>query len=93
MPVEIEKMLATIDYQLTTMPGIGTAIAAKMIAEIGDISRFNNADKLAAFAGISSKNISSGDKGRAESNKQGNRQLHGLFYFLAVSVVCVQLGG
>jgi hypothetical protein len=89
---EIEHILPTFGYQLTTLPGVGTAIAAKLIAEIGDIRRFRNADKLAAFAGISPKNFSSAGKGHDESNKQGNRQLHGLFYFLAVSMVCCQKG-
>jgi len=86
---EIEKMLTTFDYRLTTLPGIGTAIASKLIVEIGDVSRFKNADKLAAFAGISPKNFSSAGKGHDESNKQGNRQLRSLFYFLAVSMVAV----
>jgi len=86
---EIEKMLACFDYKLTTPPGVGNAIASKLIAEIGDIRRFPNADKLACFAGIAPKNFSSAGKGRDESNKQGNRELHGLFYFLAVTMVSV----
>ena len=90
---EIEKMLATFDYKLTTLPGVGSAIAGKLIAEIGDIRRFPNADKLASFAGIAPKRFSSAGKGRDESNKQGNRALHGLFYFLAVSMVCVPKSG
>lgn len=85
--VEIDKMLQTFDYKLTTMPYLGSAYAAKLIAEIGDIRRFPNADKLACFAGISPKNFSSAGKGKDESNKQGNRELRGLFYFLAVSMV------
>ncbi len=52
---EIEKMLEAFDYKLTTMPGVGNAIASKLIAEIGDIRRFPNADKLACFAGIAPK--------------------------------------
>ncbi len=90
---EIEKMLATFDYKLTTLPGVGSAMAGKLIAEIGDIRRFPNADKLASFAGIAPKRFSSAGKGRDESNKQGNRALHGLFYFLAVSMVCVPKSG
>lgn len=90
---EIEKMLACFNYKLTTMPGVGNAIASKLIAEIGDIRRFPNADKLACFAGIAPKNFSSASKGRDESNKQGNRELHGLFYFLAVTMVCVTAAG
>ena len=39
---EIEKMLESFDYKLTTLPGVGNAIACKLIAEIGDIRRFPN---------------------------------------------------
>ncbi|WP_339061068.1 IS110 family transposase [Tepidibacillus marianensis] len=91
--MEIEKMLKTFDYKLTTMPYVGNAYAAKLIAEIGDIRRFPNADKLACFAGIAPKSFSSAGKGKDESNKQGNRELHGLFYFLAVSMVSTSTKG
>ena len=87
---EIEKMLKTFDRQLTTLPGVGTVVAAKLITEIGDISRFKNSDKLVAFAGVSPKSFSSGGTGHDESNKQGERKLHSLFYFLAAGMVCVQ---
>ena len=90
---EIAKMLKAFDYKLTTLPGVGNAIASKLIAEIGDIRRFPNADKLACFAGIAPKSFSSAGKGRDESNKQGNRELHGLFYFLAVTMVAVSTKG
>ena len=90
---EIDKMLQQFDYKLTTVPGISTAIASKLIAEIGNISRFKNADKLARYAGIAPVKFSSAGKGKEESSRQGNRQLHGLFYFLAVSMVTVPKTG
>jgi|RhiMethySRZTD1v2_1073278.scaffolds.fasta_scaffold88699_1 transposase len=37
---------------LTTLPGIGEFTALVMLAEIGDIARFPNARKLAAWAGL-----------------------------------------
>lgn len=49
---EIEKVLLSFDYKLTSMPGIGIAVASKLIAEIGDIRRFANADKLTRYAGV-----------------------------------------
>ena len=75
---EIEKILLSFDYKLTSMPGIGTSIASKLIAEIGDIRRFSNADKLARFAGVAPVKFSSAEKGKEQSSRQGNRQLHGL---------------
>ena len=84
---EIEKILLSFDYKLTSMPGIGISIASKLIAEIGDIRRFSSADKLARFAGVAPVKFSSAGKGKEQSSRQGNRQLHGLFYFLAVTMV------
>jgi transposase len=37
---------------LTTLPGVGEFIALVMVAEIGDISRFPSARKLASWAGL-----------------------------------------
>ena len=90
---EIEKLLLTFDYKLTSMPGIGTAFASKLIAEIGDIRRFRNADKLARYAGVAPVKFSSAGKGKEQSSQQGNRQLHELFYMLAVTMVAVPKSG
>ncbi|MDL2302459.1 IS110 family transposase [Lachnospiraceae bacterium OttesenSCG-928-D06] len=90
---EIEKIMLSFDYKLTTMLGIGTAVASKLIAEIGDIRRFSNADKLARYAGVAPVKFSSAGKGKEQSSRQGNRQLHGLFYFLAVTMVSVPRSG
>jgi len=49
---KITELYAHFDTQLTTIPGIGTTLAATILSEIGDISRFSSAAKLAAFAGI-----------------------------------------
>jgi transposase len=37
---------------LTTLPGVGEFTALVMVAEIGDITRFGNARKLASWAGL-----------------------------------------
>ena len=61
---EIEKILLSFEYKLTSMPGIGTFVASKLIAEIGDIRRFPSADKLARFAGVAPVKFSSAGKGK-----------------------------
>lgn len=90
---EIKRMLQFFDYKLTTIPGVNTATASKLIAELGDIRRFPNADKLARYAGVAPIKFSSAGKGKEQSSRQGNRQHHGLFYFLAVSMVTVPKSG
>ena len=49
---QIAALYSHFDAQLTTIPGIGPVLAATILSEIGDISRFPSAAKLAAFAGI-----------------------------------------
>lgn len=84
---EIETMLMCFGYKLTSIPGVSTITAASLISEIGDINRFANADKLARFAGIAPINFSSAGKGKDKASQQGNRTLHGIFYFMAVQMV------
>lgn len=84
---EIKEIMKHMGYKLETMPGIDNVYAAKLIAEIGDIKRFPNADKLARYAGIAPVCFSSAGKGRDHKSKQGNRKLDGIFHFLAVQMI------
>jgi transposase len=86
---EFRRILDMLDYKLESMPGVNTVTACALIAGIGDIGRFPSADKLARFAGIAPVRFSSGGKGKDQKSRQGNRTLHGIFYFLAVQQVQV----
>ena len=48
----IAALYSTFDTYLNTVPGVGPVLGATILSEIGDISRFPSAAKLAAFAGI-----------------------------------------
>ncbi|WP_416808302.1 IS110 family transposase [Bacillus thuringiensis] len=89
---ELNQIVKLLDYQLETMPGIELVTASALIAEIGDVRRFPNANKLARFAGIAPVYFGSGGKGKTHKSKQGNRALHALFYNLAVQQVQVAKG-
>ncbi|MBU3134593.1 IS110 family transposase [Clostridium gasigenes] len=86
---EMKKLLKLLDLKLETIPGIDTVTAIALVAHIGDIKRFRNADKLAKFSGIAPVNFSSAGKGKDKKSKQGNRELYGVFYFLAVQQIQV----
>ncbi|HFK1545165.1 TPA: IS110 family transposase [Bacillus albus] len=89
---ELKQLVNLLDYQLETMPGIELVTASALIAEIGDVRRFSNANKLARFAGIAPVYFGSGGKGKTHKSKQGSRALHALFYNLAVQQVQVAKG-
>lgn len=49
---EIGQIMETIPTTLTTLPGVDTILAAAIISEIGDITRFKTSAQLVSFAGI-----------------------------------------
>ncbi|HET8570253.1 MAG TPA: IS110 family transposase [Candidatus Limnocylindria bacterium] len=89
-----EKRLASLldsdlSRRLRTIPGVGPAIAATLIAEIGDIFRFSDVDQLLAYAGVHPKEQSSGKKGASPETswtmaKTGNAHLRTAAYRMAV---------
>lgn len=75
--------------RLQTIPGVGPAIAATLIAEIGDIDRFDDVDQLLAYAGVHPAERSSGRKGSSPEtswhmSKAGNAHLRAATYRMAV---------
>ncbi len=75
--------------RLRTIPGVGPAIVATLIAEIGDIRRFSDFDKLVAYVGVHPAERSSGEKGKDPETswhmaKTGNTYLRTALYRMAV---------
>ena len=66
------------EYELIqSIPGIGSKIAATILAEIGEIDRFDHAKKLVAFAGVDPSVFSSGKFMSTQNTitKHGSRRL------------------
>jgi transposase len=75
--------------RLQTIPGVGPAIVATLLAEIGDIGRFDDFDQLLAYAGVHPAERSSGRKGSNPEtawrmSKAGNSHLRAAAYRIAV---------
>ncbi|MCP3761228.1 IS110 family transposase [Domibacillus sp. A3M-37] len=83
----LDDLIEVTGYPLKTINGIDTVLAATLIANIGDISRFSRSDKLAKLAGIAPLEHSSGESQRNYSNKLGNRELNKAFYSLALTQI------
>lgn len=83
----IAEKFASFDCKLDTIVGVGTTLAASFFAEIGDITRFDSPDKLAAFAGIDPSVKQSGEFNgtRNKMSKRGSPYLRRTFWLAAVS--------
>ena len=69
----LEQMYKMLGCTLTTIPGVNVITAVKILAEIGDIKRFSNANKLAQFAGIAPFHLSYSGKGKGCSYQAGKQ--------------------
>jgi len=84
---EIEKLLVHFEYPLTSIKGIDTLTAAKLISEIGDIKRFKSAKALAKYSGVAPVTYASGMTKLQMANERGNRKLNEIFYRIALTSV------
>ena len=82
----LEEQIQQTGYKLTSIPGVGVAIAGEIISEIGDIKRFKNESQLARYAGIAPVSIGSAGKNKEKHSRGGNRTLRSTMYSLAVSM-------
>lgn len=71
---------------LVSIPGIGKKSSARLLAELGEISGFENAPQLTAFAGLNPKGFSSGSSVHKKTriSKQGRRELRTCLYMPAI---------
>ena len=85
--VELAKALPNYD-SIRSIPGIGNNLAARILAEIGDVNRFNNASQLVAYSGIDPQIYQSGQISglHLKISKKGNKKLRCLLY---LAVTCM----
>ena len=71
---------------LISIPGIGLITAVVVLGEIADLSRFDSARQLAAYAGLVPSDRLSGSslRGKARMSKRGNARLRKALYWPAI---------
>ena len=72
---------------LESIPGIGSLTAAKLLSEIRNVSDFDSARQLAAYAGLTPKNFRSGTSVHRKTvlSKTGNANIRKMLYMSAIS--------
>ena len=86
----IKKIMDSLGSPILTIPGIKYRMGAMIIAEVGDFSRFDSADQLLAYAGLSPTTYQSGNltSTYAHMEKRGSRYLR-YALFNAARFVCI----
>lgn len=85
--IDIAKTLPNYEY-IRSIPGIGDNLSSRILAELGDISRFNNASQVVAYCGIDPQIYQSDQTSglHLKISKKGNKKLRCLLY---LAVTCM----
>jgi transposase len=85
-----KKLTAAVKASGTTLTevfGVGPIIAATVIGDVADVSRFPAADKFAAYNGTAPIEVSSGSRKIYRLSMRGNRRLNHVIHMAAVTQI------
>jgi transposase len=86
----LAQLMAQVPQHLTSIPGVGPTTGAALLAEIGDIHRFDAPEKLVAYAGIDATVYQTGqfEARQMHMSKRGSPYLrHALWQAAAMAIV------
>jgi len=80
---ELNELLAATCTTLTDLNGIGPSGAARLLVEVGDVTRFPSKAHFASWNGTAPIDASSGDQTRHRLSRRGNRQINRVLHIMA----------
>jgi transposase len=80
---ELKALVAATGTTLMDLHGIGPSGAARLLVEVGDITRFPNKAHFASWNGTAPIDASSGDQIRHRLSRKGNRQINRVLHIMA----------
>ena len=80
---ELRELVAATGTGLLDLHGIGPQGAARLLVEVGDITRFPDRNHFASWTGTAPIDASSGDHVRHRLSRGGNRQINRALHMMA----------
>jgi transposase len=72
---------------LTSLFGVGPVIAATIIGEVRDVTRFKNRDRFASCNGTAPIEVSSGGRKARRLSRRGNRRINHAIHMAAITQI------
>src|SRR4029079_10231181 len=80
---ELTELVKATGTSLMDLQGIGPSGAARLLVEVGDITRFPDKNHFASWNGTAPIDASSGDHVRHRLSRAGNRQISRVLHIMA----------
>ena len=90
---ELKALVIASGSKLMDLPGIGPIGAARILADVGDVSRFADRNRFASWTGTAPLDASSGEQIRHRLSRAGNRKINHLLHMAALSQIRLDTEG
>jgi transposase len=82
---ELKTIVLTRGSHLMDLPGVGPVVAARILADVGDVTRFADRNRFASWTGTAPLDASSGEQTRHRLSRAGNRRVNHMIHIAAIS--------
>lgn len=82
---ELKAMVLSRESRLMDIHGVGAVVAARILADVGDVARFADRNRFASWTGTAPLDASSGEQNRHRLSRAGNRRINHMIHIAAVT--------
>ena len=90
---ELKTMVLARHSRLMELRGVGPVVAARVLADVGDVARFADRNRFASWTGTAPLDASSGEQNRHRLSRAGNRRMNHMIHIAAISQLRVDSEG
>ena len=90
---ELKTMVLARHSRLMELRGVGPVVAARVLADVGDVTRFADRNRFASWTGTAPLDASSGEQNRHRLSRAGNRRMNHMIHIAAISQLRVDSEG
>lgn len=83
----LRELIAATGSHLMDLYGLGPASTARLLGDVGDISRFKSKGHFASWNGTAPLDVSSGDNDHQRLSRAGNRRLNRVLHTMATTQI------
>ena len=84
---ELKAMVLARGSHLMDLRGVGPVVAARVLADVGDVARFADRNRFASWTGTAPLDASSGEQNRHRLSRAGNRRVNHMIHIAAVTQI------
>ena len=82
---ELKALVLARGSRMMDLPGVGPVVAARILADVGDVTRFADRNRFASWTGTAPLDASSGEQNRHRLSRAGNRRMNHMIHIAAVT--------